>query len=77
MWSALLGAIDIKYMPRSSVKGQVLTDLVAEFAEPSVETIIEKKTWMENRLAQSQHRKSCVRKSKWTVRPTKKDLELG
>ena len=30
-------------MPRSSIKGQVLTDLVAEFAEPSVETITEKK----------------------------------
>ena len=43
MWSALLGAFDIKYMPRSSIKGQVLADLVAEFAEPSVETITEKK----------------------------------
>ena len=43
MWSALLGAFDIKYMPRSSVKGQVLADLVAEFVEPSVETITEKK----------------------------------
>ena len=43
MWSALLGDFDIKYMPRSSVKGQVLTDLVAKFAEPSVETITEKK----------------------------------
>ena len=43
MWIALLGAFDIKYMPRSSVKGQILADLVAEFAEPSIETIIEKK----------------------------------
>ncbi|XP_050241867.1 uncharacterized protein LOC126690753 [Quercus robur] len=43
MWSALLGAFDIKYMPRSSVKGQVLANLVAEFAEPFVETIAEKK----------------------------------
>ena len=43
MWSALLGAFDIKYMPRSSIKGQVLADLVAEFAEPSIETITEKK----------------------------------
>ena len=42
MWSALLGAFDIKYMLRSSVKGQVLADLVVEFAEPSVETITEK-----------------------------------
>ena len=43
MWSALLGAFDIKYMPRSSIKGQGLADLVAEFAEPSVETMTEKK----------------------------------
>ena len=42
MWNMLLGVFDIRYMPRSSVKGQVLADLVAEFAEPTVETIIEK-----------------------------------
>ncbi|XP_050290188.1 uncharacterized protein LOC126728405 [Quercus robur] len=42
MWSALLGAFDIKYMLRSSVKGQVLADLLAEFAEPSVETITQR-----------------------------------
>ena len=29
----ILGAFDIKYMPRTSIKGQVLIDLVAEFAE--------------------------------------------
>ena len=29
----ILGAFDIKYMPRTSVKGQVLVDLVVEFAE--------------------------------------------
>ena len=32
-WSTILGAFDIKYMPRTSVKGQVLTDQVAEFAK--------------------------------------------
>ena len=41
MWSTLLGAFDIKYMPRTSVKGQVIADLVAEFAEPSVEAVAE------------------------------------
>ena len=30
---AILGAFDIKYMPRTLVKGQVLVDLVVEFAE--------------------------------------------
>ena len=28
-----MGAFDIKHMPRTSVKGQVLTDLVSEFTE--------------------------------------------
>ena len=41
MWSTLLGAFDIKYMLRTSVKGQVLADLVAEFAEPAVEAVAE------------------------------------
>ena len=41
MWSTLLGAFDIKYMPRTSVKGQVLVDLIVEFTEPLVEAIAE------------------------------------
>ena len=32
-WGTILGTFDIKYMPRTSIKGQVLVDLVAEFAE--------------------------------------------
>ena len=36
-WGTILGTFDIKYMPRTSVKGQVLADLVAEFAECSEE----------------------------------------
>ena len=36
-WGTILRVFDIKYMPRTSVKGQVLTDLVIEFAEPSLE----------------------------------------
>ena len=32
-----LGAFDIKYMPRTSVKGQVLADLVVEFTESLIE----------------------------------------
>ena len=38
-WGIVLGAFDIKYMPRTSVKGQVLADLVAEFAEPLLEEV--------------------------------------
>ena len=36
-WGTILGTFDIRYMPRTAVKGQVLTDLVAEFAEPTLE----------------------------------------
>ncbi|XP_075645127.1 uncharacterized protein LOC142616128 [Castanea sativa] len=36
-WGTILEAFDIKYMPHTSMKGQVLADLVAEFAKPSLE----------------------------------------
>nr|XP_023896392.1 uncharacterized protein LOC112008289 [Quercus suber] len=39
LWNTILRAFDIKYMPRTSIKGQVLADLVAKFAEPSVEIV--------------------------------------
>ena len=32
-WGTILGAFDIKYMPRTSVKSQVLANLIAELAE--------------------------------------------
>ena len=38
-WGIILGAFDIKYMPRTSIKGQVLPDLVAEFTEPQMEEL--------------------------------------
>ena len=34
MWGTILGAFDIKCMLRTSIKGQILADLVAEFTEP-------------------------------------------
>ena len=36
-WGTILGAFDIKYMPRTPVKGQILADLITEFAESPVE----------------------------------------
>ena len=33
-WGTILGAFDIKYMPRTSIKGRVLADLVVEFTKP-------------------------------------------
>ena len=38
-WGTILGAFDIKYMPRTSVKEQVLADLVVEFTEPPMEEL--------------------------------------
>lgn len=42
-WGTILGVFDIKYMPRTLVKGQILADLVAEFTEPSLEEIMTEK----------------------------------
>ena len=36
-WGTILGGFDIKYMPRTSVKGQVLADLVVKFAKVPAE----------------------------------------
>ena len=36
-WGTILGTFDIKYMPRTSIKGQILANLVVEFIEPPLE----------------------------------------
>ena len=38
----ILGAFDTKYMPRTSIKGQVLVDLVVKFAKSPLEEEVEK-----------------------------------
>ena len=38
-WGTILGAFDIKYMPRTFIKGQVLADLMAKFTEPLLEEL--------------------------------------
>ena len=38
-WGTILGVFDIKYMPRTSIKRQVLADLVAKFTEPEIEEL--------------------------------------
>ena len=40
-WGTILGTFDIKYMPRTYVKGQILADLVVKFAEPPLEEVTE------------------------------------
>ena len=42
-WAIILGAFDIKYMPCTSIRGQVLVDLVAELAESPLEVEAEKR----------------------------------
>ena len=44
LWNTILGAFDIKYMPRTSIKGQVQADLVAKFAEPPIEILTEQRS---------------------------------
>ena len=39
-WGKILGAFDIKYMPRTSIKGQVLIDFVVEFTKPKIEELL-------------------------------------
>ena len=36
-WGTILGAFNIKYISRTSVKGQDLIDLVAKIAEPPLD----------------------------------------
>ena len=36
-WDMIIGTFDIKYMLRTSIKGQVLVNLVAEFVETLLE----------------------------------------
>ena len=43
LWNTILGVLDIKYMPQTSIKGQVLADLVAEFTESPVEILTEQR----------------------------------
>ena len=41
-WGTILRVFDIKYMPHTFIKGQVLADLVAEFAECPEKMSVEK-----------------------------------
>ncbi|XP_065621393.1 uncharacterized protein LOC136064079 [Quercus suber] len=42
-WGTILGAFNIKYLPRTSIKGQIVADLVAEFTKPGLEEVKAKK----------------------------------
>ena len=49
-WGTILGDFDIKYMPRTSIKGQVLANLMAEFAEFPLEEEGEKQNMNEKSI---------------------------
>ena len=40
-WDTVLGAFNIKYMPHTSIKGQVLANLVTKFTESQLEKEVE------------------------------------
>ena len=40
-WGTVLWAFDIKYLPHTFIKGQVLTDLVAKLAKPLLKEMVE------------------------------------
>ena len=42
-WGTILGVFDIKYMPRTSIKDQILANLVAKFVEPPLEEMGDEK----------------------------------
>ena len=63
MWSTVLGAFDIKYMPQTVVKGQVLADLIAKFAEPLIEAVAKE----ENMDGKSIGTIFAQRASRWKV----------
>ena len=75
-WGTILGSFDIRYMPRTSVKGQTLANLVVEFAELSLKEQ-RRETWMENQLAQSLCKYLHLGKYTLMRQPTKGALEWG
>ena len=72
-WGTILGAFDIKYMPCTSVKGQVLADLVAEFTETPVEDESNEHCMDEKSLYKNRYSGRCM----WMGQRIRKDLVWG
>jgi ribonuclease HI len=47
-WGAKIGTLDIKYLPRTAIKGQILADFVAEFTPTTEPEDLNKTTFQEN-----------------------------
>ena len=77
-WETIFEAFNIKYISRTSVKGQVLTDLEAEVAEPSSDEITEAQQ-MNGKLVGtiSLHRTFCPKEYMLMVLQIKGDPKWG
>ena len=76
-WGTILGAFDIKYMPRTSIKGQVLADIVAEFAECPQEMDVENRNMGERSVGVVLSNVPCLGNCMWTGQPTSEDQGWG
>ena len=76
-WGTILGAFDIKYTRRTSVKGQVLANLVAEFTEPALEEISTTQNMDGKLVAQSPCKNLLSGRYMLMVRQIKEALEWG
>ncbi|XP_075658994.1 uncharacterized protein LOC142628841 [Castanea sativa] len=73
-WGMILRAFYIKYMPQTSIKGQVLADLVAEFTESLVEEEVEEHSLRGNKSERIWGGLAIVSLDKITI---EKSLRLG
>ena len=76
-WGTILGVFDIKYMPRTSIKGQVLADLVAEFVKCPEKMNMEKHGMDEKSVGIVSIQCSTPWKCMWMEQPISKDQEWG
>ena len=74
-WGTNLGTFDIKYMSRTSVKGQVIADLVAEFVESPLEEEGDKQNVDKNQLVWFPNKGLYPGGYTWMVQLIKEDLE--
>jgi ribonuclease HI len=47
-WGAKIGTLDVKYLPRTAIKGQILADFVAEFTPTAEQKDLNETTFQEN-----------------------------
>ena len=76
-WGMILGAFDIKYMPRTSIKGQILADLVAEFAEGPTEDESKEHRMGEKLVGLLRRKNHCSGRYTWMGQQTKEGLAWG